>query len=131
MLLAVELSQWLPWTVLAIALAALGALIARFVVMYRQMKREQSERKAAYAKQDATFASDGEYFVMSAFSLYRVGQGKQLCCGDYLLKTDGQISLQINGVVVDCSDGEVLTLADGDEIRCERDLRVKPITKKE
>lgn len=130
MLLVAELSQWLPWAVLAIALASLGALIARFVVMYRQMKREQSERKAAYA-QDAVLISDGEWLVLKAFCKYGAGNGKQLEAGDYLLKTaDGAaISLQINGVVVDYDDGEMLTLQEGDEIRCEKDMRVKPIAK--
>ena len=125
MLLGVGLDQWLPWAVLAIALAALGGLIARFAVLYRDLRREKRERLAASSKLDAEAVSDGEYLVLAAFSPYQVG--KQFDAGEYLLKTgDGGISLQINGVVADYSDGETIVLQTGDVLRCERELRIKP-----
>lgn len=117
--------NWLPWLLIAIAAAALIGLVVRFALMYRDMKREKLQRKNA-ADEQATLSIDGEFFVMSALKLYEVGEGKQLKSGDYVVRTDEVASVMINGIVADYSDGETLTLRDGDAIRAEKDLRVKP-----
>lgn len=120
-----EPMNWLPWLLIAIAAAALIGLVVRFALMYRDMKREKLQRKNA-ADEQATLSIDGEFFVMSALKLYEVGEGKQLKSGDYVVRTDEVASVMINGIVADYSDGETLTLRDGDAIRAEKDLRVKP-----
>ena len=117
--------NWLPWLLIAIAAAALIGLVVRFALMYRDMKREKLQRKKV-ADEQATLSIDGEFFVMSALKLYEVGEGKQLQSGDYVVRTDEVASVMINGIVADYSDGETLTLRDGDAIRAEKDLRVKP-----
>ncbi len=128
MLIAAAFVEWFPWVLLAIALAALVALAVRFVFMYRNMKCEKLEKIAASREENPTLRIDGEYFVMKALSLYNVGTGKQLAAGKYLLKTQdgGDISLQINGVIVDYADGEAIFLKEGDTVRAEKDVGLKP-----
>ncbi len=121
-----SVADWLPYVVLAIAVATLAGLIARFVIMYRDMRREKAARKQE--EPCVVLGVDGDYFVLSAMLQYGVGQGRQLAASSYLLKTaDGNaVAVQINGAVRDCADGQVLVLSDGDILRCEQDVRIKP-----
>lgn len=132
MLFAQPFTSWFPWVLLAIAISALLALAVRFTLMYRDMKREKAQRKKI-SETAALLHIDGEYFVLSALCLYEVGKQKQLGEGAYLLKTsDGNaISLQLNGVVVDYNDGETLQLSDGDKLRAEKDVKIKPVAQQE
>ncbi len=129
MLFATSFSDWFPWVIVAIAAAATIGLAVRFVVMYRDMKREKFVRLQA-SSQPAPIAIDGEFFVLTALHPYAVGEGKPLAAGSYVIHSaEGAIALQYNGVVADYNDNEVLTLHDGDVIRAERDLHIKPVAK--
>ena len=127
---AIAFARWFPWVLLAIAVTALSGLIVRFALMYRNMKRERLERLQASREEAPVLGVDGDRFVMYALRPYGVGETKQLRSGVYLLGSEdgGTISLQINGIVVDYSDGETITLGEGDTVRSEKDIYIKPYT---
>lgn len=128
MLFATAFTEWFPIVLLVLTSTALVVLVVRFVKLYVDMRREKKERIAASRKPDATLSVDGDYLVMTALCLYGVGGGKQLAAGNYLIKTqEGEtVSLQINGVVVDYRDGESICLKEGDALRAEKDVGLKP-----
>ena len=130
-MLSVSVAHWLPWLILAIAVVALVGLAVRFVALYRQMKREKLQRQSASADQDAVLGADGEFFVLYALRPYAVGEGKQLCAGEYIAGNSEPVCVLFNGVAADVSEGDSFRLQDGDVIRAERDLRVKPLSKEQ
>ena len=118
-------ADWLAWTLVAIAVLALCALIARIVVMYRNMKREKQAKQPVDVTQPMLTVC-GENFAMSAMVNYTVGKDGQIAVGVYKFMSadDDAVTFTLNNALqtTPCT----LRLSEGDSLCASRQLLIKP-----
>ena len=136
---SVEPKDIVTWVLLAVAVLALGGLVAKYISMYLKMKRDKArldiERQEQSGKADSKLLEiSGEYFVMRRDGEYGVGADGQIVQGEYELKSinGGAFTVRLNGQTREFSQDEVVSLAEGETICALTDsVLIKPMSRED